>query len=234
MTEHQFELLKRSQGGDKLATEQLLEENTGLIWAIVRRFYGRGVEQDDLFQLGCIGFLKAVKGFDCEFGTQFSTYAVPKISGEIRRFIRDDGSVKVSRSLKERSASVKMARSRLTADLGREPTVSEIAAEIGISPEEIAAAETATAATESIHRETGEDGFTLEAILSDGFMEDRIVEHVDLRDAIRRLPEREQKVVALRFFHGLTQERTAKLLHVSQVQVSRIERRALLLLKSYI
>ena len=227
-------LLEQAKNGSREAAAQILEENTGLIWSVVRRFYGRGVEPDDLYQLGCIGFLKAVEGFDSSFGTQFSTYAVPKIAGEIRRFIRDDGSIKVSRTLKERAASIKMARQRLTGELDREPTVSEIAEELGLSAEEIAAAETATAATESIHRETGEDGFTLEAVLSDGNMEESVLEHVSLRDGLRRLEQREMQVISLRYFHGLTQEKIAKIIGVSQVQVSRIERRALQRLREII
>ena len=125
------ELLQAAREGDKLACEQVLEDNTGLIWSVVRRYYGRGVEPDDLYQLGCLGFLKAVQGFDQSFGTQFSTYAVPKIAGEIRRFLRDDGSMKVSRGLKERALTIRMARGRLCASLGREPTLSELAEETG-------------------------------------------------------------------------------------------------------
>ena len=117
------ELLEAARQGDNRACEQVLEENAGLIWSIVRRYYGRGVEPDDLYQLGCLGFLKAVRGFDPSFGTQFSTYAVPKIAGEIRRFLRDDGTVKVSRGMKERGAAVWGARRRLVAEMGREPTL---------------------------------------------------------------------------------------------------------------
>ena len=177
--------------------------------------------------MGCLGFLKAVEGYDTAFGTQFSTYAVPKIAGEIRRFLRDDGSVKVSRGLKERSAAIKMTRSRMTAELGREPTVGELSKEMGLSVEEIATAETATAATESIQRETGEDGFTLENVLTDSDTEEQLVERIALREAIGKLPEREALVINLRYFHGLTQERVARVLQVSQVQVSRIEKKAL-------
>ena len=198
-----------------------------LIWSIARRYFGRGVDPDDLYQLGCLGFLKAVEGYDTAFGTQFSTYAVPKIAGEIRRFLRDDGSVKVSRGLKERSAAIKMTRSRMTAELGREPTVGELSKEMGLSVEEIATAETATAATESIQRETGEDGFTLENVLTDSDTEEQLVERIALREAIGKLPEREALVINLRYFHGLTQERVARVLQVSQVQVSRIEKKAL-------
>lgn len=230
----QLEQLLLAKQGDRAAAEQLVTENSGLIWSIARRYFGRGADPDDLYQLGCVGFLKAIEGFDPAFGTQFSTYAVPKISGEIRRFLRDDGTVKVSRSVKERAALIKATRQRLTGELEREPTVSEIAGEIGLTVEEIAAAETATAATESIQRQSGEDGFCLEDVLTSGDMEAAIVERIALRQALAQLPQRERTVIALRFFHGLTQDKTAKLLGVSQVQVSRIEKKALVLLRKTI
>ena len=225
------ELIQRSQAGDSTATEELVNENSGLIWSVARRFLGRGAEAEDLYQLGCLGFLKAVEGFDLAYGTQFSTYAVPKIAGEIRRFLRDDGVVKVSRSLKEQSATIKAARHRLTGALGREPTIQEISAQIGLSPEEIAIAETATAATESIQRETGTEGFSLEDVLTDTESEERMVEKIALRQAIDHLPEREGMVIRLRYFHALTQDRVSKVLNVSQVQVSRIEKKALAMLR---
>ena len=221
------ELIQRAQSGDTSAMEILVEENTGLIWAVTRRFLGRGVEADDLYQLGSLGFLKAVEGFDLSYGTQFSTYAVPKISGEIRRFLRDDGTVKVSRSLKEQASAIRVVRNQLTAALGRDPTIAEISRQTGFSPEEIAMAETATAATESIQRETGEEGFSLENVLTDTESEEIMVEKIALRQAISALPEREATVIKLRFFHGLTQQRVAKVLGVSQVQVSRIEKKAI-------
>lgn len=224
-------LIRLAQAGDAAAKEALVQENAGLIWAVARRFQGRGTELDDLYQLGCLGFLKAVEGFDAAFGTRFSTYAVPKIAGEIRRFLRDDGAVKVSRGLKEQSAAIKSARNRLTHTLGREPGLLEISQETGLSPEDIALAETATAATESIYRETGEDGFCLESVLTDTESEERMVEKIALRQAVKALPDREQQVVGLRYFHGLTQQKVASILHISQVQVSRIERKALALLR---
>ena len=223
----QRELIRLAQIGDKEASEQLIRENTGLIWSVAKRFIGRGAETDDLYQLGCLGFLKAVKGFDFSYGTCFSTYAVPKIAGEIRRFLRDDGAVKVSRSIKEQAATIKTNRSQLTAKLGREPTLTELSEQTGFTLEEIALAETATAATESIHAESGDDGFTLENVLTDTESEDKMVERISLRQAIEQLSEQEKMVVQLRYFHGLTQERVAKVLSVSQVQVSRIEKRAL-------
>lgn len=225
------ELIARSQAGDKEASELLVSENSGLIWSVAKRFLGRGTEADDLYQLGCLGFLKAVDGFDLQYGTQFSTYAVPKIAGEIRRFLRDDGAVKVSRTIKEQAATIKTVRNQLTNKLGRDPTVSEISAETGLTAEEIAIAETATAATESIQRQTGEDGFSLENVLTDTESEERMVEKISLRQAIDKLPERENMVINLRYFHGLTQERVSKIMSVSQVQVSRIEKKALTALK---
>ena len=221
------DLIDRAQKGDASAREELVVENAGLIWSVARRFIGRGTDTEDLYQLGCLGFLKAVDGFDLAFGTQFSTYAVPKIAGEIRRFLRDDGTVKVSRTIKEQAAAIKLARSNLTAALEREPTLQELAQATGLSAEEIATAETATSATESIHRESGEDGFCLEDFLTDSESEDRLVERISLKQAILQLKEREGKVIALRYFHGLTQERVARILDVSQVQVSRIEKKAL-------
>lgn len=220
------ELIILSQQGDREASERLVTENSGLVWSVARRFFGRGAEPDDLYQLGCLGFLKAVEGFDPEFGTQFSTYAVPKIAGEIRRFLRDDGAVKVSRTLKEQSATIKSTRNRLASALGREPTIQEISRQTGFTPEEIAMAETATAATESIQRETGDEGFSLENILTDTESEERMVEKIALRQAVSALGERERTVIQLRYFHGLTQQRVAKVLDVSQVQVSRIEKKA--------
>lgn len=225
------ELLELAQAGDRDAAEKLVTENAGLIWAVARRFLGRGVETDDLYQLGCMGFLKAVDGFDLSFGTQFSTYAVPKIAGEIRRFLRDDGAVKVSRSIKERAAVIRTCRNQLAAALGREPTILEISRQTGFSPEDIALAETATASTESIQQESGEEGFSLEDILSDTESEDQMLEKIALRQAIAKLPQRERSVVELRYFHGLTQQRVAKILDVSQVQVSRIEKKAIALLQ---
>ena len=220
-------LIRAAQAGDRSAAEQLVVENSGLIWSIARRYFGRGTEPDDLYQLGCVGFLKAVAGFDLSYGTQFSTYAVPKIAGEIRRFLRDDGQVKVSRSLKERAAQIHQARTRLTGTLGREPAVSELAAELDLTPEEIAMAETATGMAESIQRESGEEGFSLEDVLCTDGMEDRILESLSLRNALSHLTERERMVIDLRYFHGLTQQKIAGLLGVSQVQVSRIEKKAL-------
>lgn len=226
MTEDIFGKLRLAKAGDRDASEQLVEENSGLIWSVARRFFGKGVDPDDLYQLGCVGFLKAIEGFDESYGTRFSTYAVPKISGEIRRFLRDDGAIKVSRSIKEQAAKIKAARAELEQRIGREPSMSELSKETGVSPEDIAFAETATGAADSINRESGEDGFTLELVLGDFGAEEKMVEHVALRAAIEKLPPRERQVIALRYYHGMTQQNCARVMHVSQVQISRLERRA--------
>ena len=223
-------LLEAARQGDNDACARMIEENSGLIWSIVRRYYGRGVDPEDLYQLGCMGFLKAVRGFDPAFGCQFSTYAVPKIAGEIRRFLRDDGAVKVSRGLKERAGSIRAARDRLQAVLGREPTLSELAEETGLEPEEIAAAEEANAPVASLQMETG-DGFTLESVLGTEGMEEGIVEREALRAAVSSLPDRERQVIVLRYFRGLTQDKTARIMGVSQVQISRVEKKAMAYLR---
>ena len=207
-----YDAIRLAKQGDRDAAERLVEENSGLIWSVARRFFGRGVDPEG-------------------YGTRFSTYAVPKISGEIRRFLRDDGTVKVSRGIKEQAAKIRQARIKLEQRIGREPTMSELSRETGIAPEDIAFAETATGPADSIQRETGEDGFTLELVLGDYGAEDKLVEYVALRAAIETLPERERQVIALRFYHGMTQQNCAKVMHVSQVQISRLERRAVELLR---
>ena len=227
MTEENLADIRASQGGDASATERLVERNSGLIWSVARRFFGRGVDSDDLYQLGCVGFLKAIEGFDEAYGTQFSTYAVPKISGEIRRFLRDDGAIKVSRTIKEQAAVIRTTRNDLEQRLNRAPTLSEIAEATGIAPEDIAIAETATGPTESLQKESGDGGFTLENVLGDYGEEERVIEQVSLKEAIKKLPEKERQVIALRYYHGLTQDKASQVVGVSQVQVSRLEKRAI-------
>ena len=219
-------LLDRAQNGDNDACQQVLTENVGLIWSIVKRYSGCGVDTDDLYQLGGIGFIKAVKGFDLTYGTQFSTYADPKIAGEIRRFLRDDGSVKVGRSLREKGQTLFYTRERLRHTLGREPQLSELAQETGMTVEEVAAVELANGPLESLQQETI-DGLTLESTLGTDSPEEGMVEKIALREAIDSLPERERITILLRFFRGMTQEQTARILKVSQVQVSRLERKGL-------
>ncbi len=226
-----FELLKRAQEGSEEACQKMLTDNAGLIWAIVRRYRSSGVEMDDLFQLGCIGFIKAVKGFNLTYGTQFSTYAVPKISGEIRRFLRDDGAIKVSRTVREKGQALWNAKERLHHKLGREPQLSELAEATGIPVEEIASIELANTAPDSLQQEMA-DGLTLESIIGTESPEEKLVENIALREAIEHLPEREKKTILLRFFRGMTQQQVAGIIGVSQVQVSRLERRSLATLRA--
>ena len=221
-----LELLRAAQEGDRDACEQAVIENNGLIWSVVRRYYGRGVDPEDLYQLGCLGFLKAVQGFDFDYGTCFSTYAVPKIAGEIRRFLRDDGAIKVGRCLREQAQTLYTVRQRLRQQLGREPALSELSEATGWTAEEIAQVDLATDAPDSLQRETA-DGLTLEGTLGTEAPEESLVERIALREAIDHLPERERMTILLRYFKGLTQDQTARILGVSQVQVSRLERRGL-------
>ena len=221
-----LELLRAAQEGDREACQQAVIENNGLIWSVVRRYYGRGVDSDDLYQLGCLGFLKAVQGFDFDYGTCFSTYAVPKIAGEIRRFLRDDGAVKVGRSIREQAQTLYSRREHLRHELGREPALSELAEATGLAPEEIAQIELATDTPDSLQQEMS-DGLPLESTLGTEAPEDGLVERIALREAIDQLPEKERMTILLRYFKGLTQERTARVLGVSQVQISRLERRGL-------
>ena len=225
-----FALLERAQKGDEEAVDQALRENSGLIWSIVIRYHGCGVDMDDLYQLGCIGFIKAVKHFDLTYGTQFSTYAVPKISGEIRRFLRDDGAVKVGRTMREKGQTLWTARERLRSRFGREPQLSELAAEMKMSPEEIAAIELANVMPESLQQENGE-GLSLESTLGTDGIEEKLVEKISLREAVNSLPEREKMLILLRFYRGMTQQQAARILGVSQVQVSRLERKSIEILR---
>ena len=220
------ELLRAAQSGDNDACEQAVQENSGLIWSIVRRYYGRGVEPEDLYQLGCLGFLKAVRGFDFSYGTCFSTYAVPKIAGEIRRFLRDDGVVKVGRTTREKAQTLYTVRENLRHELGREPVLSELVEATGMEAEEIARVDLATTSPESLQSEN-EDGLQLEGMLGTDAPEEAMVERIALQEAIRQLPEKERMTILLRYFKGLTQEQTARVLKVSQVQISRLEKKGL-------
>ena len=223
----QIRMIRQAQNGDETACETLIRENSGLIWSIVRRFSGRGVDMEDLYQLGSLGFVKAVQGFDCDYGTQFSTYAVPKISGEIRRFLRDDGTIKISRTIKSLAVRVAAAREKLCMKTGHEPTISELSELLDVSPEEIATCESALIPTDSLQREIGEDGATLEHVIGDHGIEEKILDSVMLRESIQKLNERERKIILLRYFRCQTQQQCASVLGISQVQVSRLERRAI-------
>ena len=220
------ELLRAAQSGDNDACTQAVQENSGLIWSIVRRYCGRGVDPEDLYQLGCLGFFKAVRGFDFSYGTCFSTYAVPKIAGEIRRFLRDDGALKVGRTTREKAQALYTMRESLRQELGREPALSELAEATGMEPEEIARVDLATASPESLQSEN-EEGLTLEGTLGTDAPEDSMVERIALQEAIRQLPEKERMTILLRYFKGLTQEQTARVVGVSQVQISRLEKKGL-------
>ena len=226
MTAEALDLLAQAKQGDEAAVAKVLEDNSGLIWAVVRRYFGKGVEPDDLYQLGCLGFLKAVRGFDAEYGTQFSTYAVPKIAGAVRRYLRDNGLIKVGRNLREQSIAIYTARERLRAQMGREPVLSELSEATGLTPEEIAVAELAAAPPDSLQQENA-DGLTLESTLASPSTEGDLLERIALRAAIDALPEREKETILLRFYKGLTQQQCARILGVSQVQVSRLEKRAI-------
>ncbi|WP_019122899.1 RNA polymerase sporulation sigma factor SigF [Brevibacillus massiliensis] len=223
------ELIARSQDGDTEAREMLVNSNIRLVWSVVQRFINRGYEADDLFQIGCIGLLKAVDKFDLNYDVKFSTYAVPMIIGEIQRFLRDDGTVKVSRSLKETANRVRRTKDELYKDLGRSPTVGEVAEVLGISPEEVVFAQEASRAPSSIHEtvfENDGDPITLMDQIADESM-GKWFEQIALKDAISRLTEREQLIVYLRYYKDQTQSEVAERLGISQVQVSRLEKRIL-------
>ncbi|MGO5028294.1 sigma-70 family RNA polymerase sigma factor [Candidatus Agathobaculum pullicola] len=226
MTGTMRDLLERAAAGDRDAEAQLIEDNSGLIWSIARRYYGHGVDPDDLYQLACVGFIKAVRGFDAALGNEFSTYAVPKIAGEIRRFLRDDGAVKVGRAVKERAMRVRRVQAELEGRTGRSPTVTEVAAAAGLTVEEVASCEQADVTVDSFERELSGGG-RLGDLVGDEGMEERTCLYLSLSEAIGTLPERERQVLSLRFSRDLTQQQVSKIIGVSQVQVSRIEKRAI-------
>lgn len=224
--EERLDLLRRAKAGDEGALDRFVEENFGLVHMAARRFQGRGTDYDDLFQIGCVGLCKAVKNFDLTAGVVFSTYAVPVIFGELKRYFRDTGMIKISRSIKERAARVAAASERLAARLGREPTVSELTLEAGLTAEEVTEALDSMQPVMSLHApvDGGEGELTLEGLIA----EDETVELCDVltvREAIGRLSPREREVVRSRFFQNRTQQATADRIGISQVQVSRIEKK---------
>lgn len=229
-------LIARSQQGDKEAREVLIENNLGLVHAIVRRFLGRGVEQEDLFQIGAIGLMKAIDHFDLTYDVKFSTYAVPLISGEIKRFLRDDGPVKVSRTLKEQGLKAAMARQRLQGSLGRDPTLEEIAKETGLSCEEIVAATEAEYQVESIYapayRKDGNEVLLMDTLGREDTEKEELLNHMLLQQLMRELNETESRLIHLRYFQGKTQTEVAGRLGISQVQVSRMEKKILLAMRA--
>mgnify|MGYP003371272032 FL=1 len=229
--EHTLALIGRSHQGDKEARDTLFEENTGLIYSVAKRFLGRGVEMDDLFQIGSIGLLKAVDHFDLSFDVRFSTYAVPMIAGEIKRYLRDDGLLKVSRSLKENCARIYQLREELERTLDREPTLEELAGECGMSMEELVLAMESGAEVESLHK-TIYQGEGNEISLMDKLPEkvngqEVLLDRILLEEILGSLDARERRLIYMRYFQEKTQTEIAGELGISQVQVSRLEKRIL-------
>lgn len=224
-------LIRMAHEGDKNARDSLVLNNVGLIWSIVRRFAGRGYELEDLFQIGCIGLMKAIDKFDTSFEVKFSTYAVPMITGEIKRFLRDDGMIKVSRSLKEMGAKVKCTRENLAFSLGRDPTIEEIASQIGASREEVAASIEAGAEVESLYKTVNKNDenniYLIDKLVEENREQEQILNNMVLKDLLSILGEQEQEIIIRRYYYNQTQSRIAQDLDISQVQVSRLEKRIL-------
>lgn len=218
--------LLQAQAGDKPAMDRLLAENSALVWSVARRFFDRGCEPEDLFQLGCIGLMKAIRGFDLSQPVAFSTYAVPKIAGEMRRFLRDDGPVKVSRTLRERAFALRQVQTRLERETGHSPRLSDLCRETGLQPEEVLEALQAPRDTDSLDAALPGQDRTLGDILSDRREEGALVETLALREAIDRLEPLLRQVILLRYVRDLTQQRIAVILGLTQVQVSRMEKKA--------
>ncbi len=229
--ERTFELIRQSQAGDKEAKEQLIKENSGLIWNVVRRFMGRGYETEDLYQIGAIGLIRAIDKFDFEYEVKFSTYAVPLISGEIKRFLRDDGMIKVSRTLKENQWKIKRAMEKLQKEKGREPAVEEIAEELSMEPEEIMLSMEAVVEVESMEQSIyGKDGkeiFLKDRVASVKNEQEELMDKLFLQQLLGTLDERDRMLIILRYFENKTQNQVAEILGISQVQVSRLEKKIL-------
>ena len=223
--------IRAAQTGDQVAMEELLRENTPLVWSVAKRFYGRGCEPEDLFQLGAIGLLKAIRAFDLQRPVELSTYAVPMIMGEIRRFLRDDGPVKVSRTLRERAAMLRQLQTRLESDTGQSPRLSVLCRESGLQPEEVLEALNAPRDTDSLDAALPGQERTLGEMLPAGG-EGRVVEGLALQEAISRLEPQLRQVILLRYMRDLTQQKIAVILGITQVQVSRLEKKARAQLKA--
>ncbi len=228
-------LLYKTKNGDSVARERLVNCNLKLVFNLVQRFANRGYEPEDLFQIGTIGLIKAIDKFDLKYDVKFSTYAVPLIIGEIRRFLRDDNPVKVSRSVKEIAGKVRRAKEDLAVNLGREPTIGEIAVAIGMSREEIVSAmeavQSPTSIYETLYQDDGDPIYVMDAIIGEKGDDASWFDRLAMKEILVRLPERERQVVILRFFEDKTQSEVAAMMNISQVQVSRIERQALKNLK---
>ncbi|RFU67781.1 RNA polymerase sporulation sigma factor SigF [Peribacillus saganii] len=229
------DLIRRSQSGDQDARDLIVKSNLRLVWSVVQRFLNRGYEPDDLYQIGCIGLLKSVDKFDLSFEVKFSTYAVPMIIGEIQRFIRDDGTVKVSRSLKEMANKIRRAKEELSKTYGRVPTVNELSEYLQLSPEEIIMAQEASRSPSSIHEtvyENDGDPITLLDQIADA-NDTKWFDKIALKEAIQELDEREKLIVYLRYYKDQTQSEVASRLGISQVQVSRLEKKILSQMKDH-
>lgn len=226
-----MELLKKVKQGDSKAKDDLVSLNLGLVWTIVKRFNNRGYELEDLFQIGSIGLLKAIDKFDFSYNVKFSTYAVPMIMGEIRRFLRDDRPVKVSRSLKELSAKAHKARETLIKTLDREPTVNELSEEINISPEELVMAMESTQAPVSLNdvafQDDGSPIYYIDQIDADEINQNQWLDRIALKEALSKLNKEERQIIILRYFKDKTQMEVAATLGITQVQVSRMEKKIL-------
>ncbi|EOS38693.1 RNA polymerase sporulation sigma factor SigF [Lachnospiraceae bacterium] len=227
--DHTIALIQKAHEGDKEAREQLVKDNVGLVWSVVKRFYGRGTDAEDLFQIGSIGLLKAIDKFDLSYDVRFSTYAVPMISGEIKRFLRDDGMIKVSRSLKELSYKLFQAREEMTAKLGREPTLEELSQELKVEKEEIVQAMEAGGEVESIykpiHQKEGSEIRLMDKLEEKERQEEKILDNMLLQQLLATLDKEERRLIYLRYFQNQTQSAVGKKLGISQVQVSRMEKK---------
>ena len=236
--EHTLALIEKAHGGDKEARETLVEENMGLVYTIVRRFAGRGHEMEDLIQIGSIGLIKAIDKFNSAFDVKFSTYAVPMIAGEIKRFLRDDGMIKVSRSLKETAGKAYMVKEALEKKYGREPSLEEISEEIGASREDIVLAMESAAEVESLHKTIYQgDGNAIslmDKLEEQGNPNEELLNHMVLNDVIQTLHEEERMLIRLRYFEDKTQMEVARALGMSQVQVSRMEKKILKIMRGKI
>ena len=221
-------LIERVREGDRQAENRMVEENMGLVYSIARRFLNRGYDAEDLMQIGAIGLIKAVKKFNPEFNVQFSTYAVPMITGEIKRFLRDDGAVKISRTLKENAMKGWRCEELLRRKLNRQPTINEISKESGIDAESLIEAFEAATPPESIYEsvyDNGDKEIRLLDTITGEEIEDGVINKVMIDDILSRLTEREKEIILLRYFRGKTQSEIAKIIGVSQVQISRIEKK---------
>lgn len=227
--EHTITLIQQAQEGDTKAKEQLVKENIGLVWCVIKRFYGRGVEAEDLFQIGSIGLLKAIDKFDFQFNVKFSTYAVPMISGEIKRFLRDDGMLKVSRSLKELAYKAFVKKEELQNLLGRDPTLEELSGHIGVEKEELVQAMEASTEVESlqktIYQQDGSEIQLMDKLVEEDQKEDRLLDSMLLGELLNQLDKEERQLIYLRYFAEKTQAEVGETLGISQVQVSRLEKK---------